>query len=194
MTEKEKPKKRVIDIAHPGSSAPDETSRSIIVNNRPIVQDPMMVDRSSKTVPDPEITADKEEPKTGAIKLQPLPEEDATTKDTVEVKADEVAAEAPAESQPEQSIAKTEEAAIEQTADTENAEEIKEDTQDAEIQKLVDSKQYYLPINAVERRRTHRFVVFGLVLCVLLGLAWLNVALDAGLIELGGLKAVTNFF
>jgi archaellum component FlaD/FlaE len=65
---------------------------------------------------------------------------------------------------------------------------------DAAIQQLVDSKQYFLPINAVEKRRTKRVVVLGIVLSIILALAWVDVALDAGLIHIAGVKPVTHFF
>lgn len=65
---------------------------------------------------------------------------------------------------------------------------------DAKLQKVYDSKQYFLPINAMEHRRTARFVTLGIVLSVFLAIAWVDIALDASLIKLGDLKPVTNFF
>jgi outer membrane biosynthesis protein TonB len=65
---------------------------------------------------------------------------------------------------------------------------------DANIQKIVDSKKYFLPINSVEKRRSARFVALGIVLSLLLAVAWVDVALDAGLIHLGNVKPVTHFF
>ena len=65
---------------------------------------------------------------------------------------------------------------------------------DAEIQKLVDSKQFFLPINSVEKRRSKRVVLLGVVLSLLLALAWADVALDAGIIQINGVKPVTHFF
>jgi len=65
---------------------------------------------------------------------------------------------------------------------------------DAEIQKLVDSKQYYLPINAVEKRRSKRVVALGIFLSLILAAAWLDIALDAGLVQLDSVKPVTHFF
>ncbi|HSX37106.1 MAG TPA: hypothetical protein VLG13_03270 [Patescibacteria group bacterium] len=65
---------------------------------------------------------------------------------------------------------------------------------EAEVQKLVDDEKYFLPINTVESRKTKRFVVLGALLIVVLGLAWADVALDAGLIHITGVKALTHFF
>lgn len=80
------------------------------------------------------------------------------------------------------------------TAEQQDAEAEKQAKYDAQIQKLAESKQYFLPINAQEKRRTKRFVVLGVLLSVLLALAWVDVALDAGLIQLGSVKPVTHFF
>lgn len=75
-----------------------------------------------------------------------------------------------------------------------NAEAEKQAKHDAEIEKLVNEKRYFLPINAVEKRRTKRFVILGIVLSLLLALAWVDVALDAGLIQIPGVKPFTHFF
>lgn len=65
---------------------------------------------------------------------------------------------------------------------------------DAAIQKLIDSKQYELPINSVERRRSKRVVALGVILSILLVLLWVDIALDASLIQVDGIKPVTHFF
>ncbi|MEO8105007.1 MAG: hypothetical protein ABI602_01590 [Candidatus Saccharibacteria bacterium] len=62
------------------------------------------------------------------------------------------------------------------------------------IQKLVLDKRYFLPINSQEKRRTERFVVLGIVLILLLAAAWLDIALDAGLVHIDGLKPLTHLF
>jgi hypothetical protein len=65
---------------------------------------------------------------------------------------------------------------------------------DEAIQKLVESKQFFLPINAVEKRKTKRFIALGVVCSLLLLLAWADIALDAGLVQIPGVKPVTHFF
>ena len=64
----------------------------------------------------------------------------------------------------------------------------------AEVQKLIDSKTYELPINAVEKRKTERFLILGILLAIFLALAWVDIALDAGIIHLSGIQPVTHFF
>lgn len=65
---------------------------------------------------------------------------------------------------------------------------------EVELQKIVDSKQYFLPINSLEKRRSRRFVLLGVVLSVVLLVAWADIALDASLITIPGIKPVTHFF
>lgn len=74
------------------------------------------------------------------------------------------------------------------------AEAEKKAAHEAEILKLVDEKKYFLPINSVEKRRTKKVVILGITISLLLAIAWVDVALDAGLIRLGNVKPVTHFF
>lgn len=64
----------------------------------------------------------------------------------------------------------------------------------ANIQKLVIEKRYFLPINTQEKRRTKHFIILGIVLILLLALAWADIALDAGLIQIDGVKPLTHLF
>jgi len=64
----------------------------------------------------------------------------------------------------------------------------------ATLQALIESKKYYLPINMLEKQRTKQFVAGGIVLSLLLIVVWMDVALDAGLIQISHLKALTHFF
>lgn len=66
--------------------------------------------------------------------------------------------------------------------------------EEAELQKLIDSKKYFLPIETVENRKAKRFIALGVLLSLLLAAAWFDIALDAGLIHVGNLKAFTHFF
>ena len=63
-----------------------------------------------------------------------------------------------------------------------------------EIDTLVIQKVFALPINSVEKRRSKHVFIGGIVLIVVLALAWVNIALDAGFIEIAGLKPLTHLF
>lgn len=78
--------------------------------------------------------------------------------------------------------------------EAEKAEEAARLERETKIQQTIDSKKYFLPIKTVEQRRSARFVALGIVLAIVLGLAWLDIALDAGLIRIHGLKPLTHLF
>jgi hypothetical protein len=65
---------------------------------------------------------------------------------------------------------------------------------DAEVRALIASKKYLLPIKTPEDRQTKRMVMAGAVAALLLIVVWLDIALDAHILKLGGLKPVTHFF
>jgi hypothetical protein len=204
------------------------------VSNRPIIQDPMMVDESTKSV-DPAAEPAKPIRTPGGIKIQPLTapplpgKEDVAQKEepgepdepiakpspdeAVPTVPDEPAPEPEVEPAPESEPKKTElveEAAIitetetasdttndgDKTSPTDPAAEIEaaELKHQESIQKLVESKQYFLPINSVEQRRSKRFVALGILFSLVLAVAWVDVALDAGLVKIGNVKPVTHFF
>ncbi|MEO7364245.1 MAG: hypothetical protein ABIV43_01915 [Candidatus Saccharimonadales bacterium] len=74
------------------------------------------------------------------------------------------------------------------------AEADEQEKRQAELQAMIDSRRFYLPINSRERRRTKQFVIGGVLLGIVLAVVWVEIALDAGLIELGGLQPITHFF
>lgn len=63
-----------------------------------------------------------------------------------------------------------------------------------ELSQLIEDKEYFLPINTAEHRRSLIVVVLGAVVILVLAAAWVNIALDAGLIDIPGIKPLTNFF
>lgn len=282
---KKKPTKKIIDVAQPGKTPPPVNSKAVIVTNRPIMKDPMVVDeaaspadlptesakpkteavimplaktsektektktkttkskKSESSEPEPveidndktiavlaEEAAVKEEESIAEGKSQPATEtetappvetpleeppaapvdqpdiepvvpepetntestagetEDGDTTDTAADKPEAAADQTPAED--EAASTKTDQS----VAEAEAAEAAEQDKHDAAIQKMVDNKQYFLPINSVEKRRSKRVFVLGAIVSVLLILLWVDIALDASLIEIQGIKPVTHFF
>ena len=238
---------KVFDIK-PGHTAPGSSSKPIIITNRPVLKDPMVVDEPKKAEPS-KATDPKQNPSVTKIKIGPLNEElKASLKtltgekasephaetDTEEPKppepTEEIKKEAPKpepKSEPEARPGKEEptpptepvkhEAPAEPETDKDNdvdadelgnkakiseadkrkAEEAaaqKEAVHQAELQKIVVSKEYFLPINAVEKRRTKRFSILGIILILLLAVAWADLSLDAGIISIHGIKPLTHFF
>jgi hypothetical protein len=270
---------QIMDVAHPGKSAPSATSKSIITKGHPLMPDPMVVsdkpsDSEGEAPADEEKSApmttptkrlvikpisDPSELKPEPVALKPtvndaakeavatltdtadrdvvaeaetatdepivddtanLPEPDVTTTEPVvedepEPIVDSIPDSPPPDAKPAPEakpapvvptaqttpVPSSGTDAVDPTAkdapgsDAEVAEaEEAIAKQDAALEKLVESKQYFLPINALEKRRTKRFVVLGVVLALVLAAAWADIALDAGLITIHGIKPVTHFF
>lgn len=62
-----------------------------------------------------------------------------------------------------------------------------------EQEKIIASGKYYLPINAVEKRRTKRHIALGLALIILLAVALFLAAWDANFFAVPGFAAPTNY-
>jgi hypothetical protein len=237
---------KVFDVAKPGKSAPSSSSKPIIITNRPLLQDPMVVvDGAAEgetpsgqaaaqpsepkvtikpitiNVPDDATDSASKEPEAKApaqpetpteeVKPQEAASDDNRAKPEPEVKkeaeepvpaAEEAAetAKPASEDKPSEEAAeeKTEEVVPEQAqneldAATKEAERLAAEHA-AEIEKLAESHEYYLPIETTETRKAKHFIALGAILILLLGAAWVDIALDAGLVQLGGLKPVTHFF
>lgn len=191
----------IADVAKPGKSAPADNSRSLVIS-RPILQDPMMVDDKAAK-PSSKPAANKKV--THEITIQPLVDvspPDATDEKPAPpdkpVKAEKPEKEEAAAFDAPKDGLKTDQpspAAAEKAKQIdEEAEQAKQVEHDAEIQEMIDSKKYFLPIKTVEQRKSARFVALGIVLALLLIVAWADVALDAGLIQIDGIKPVTHLF
>lgn len=165
MADKKKPTKIAVnDVVSDDKTAPDTSAKPIIVTNRPIMKDPMVTEKPAE--------------KRAVNKPKP-----AKTIVTPDLKP---SVELPKEEKPAPKAVDPEV--------TEKAEAAEQAEHDATVQKLVDGKQYFLPINAVEKRKSRRFILLGVVLSLVLAVAWVDVALDAGLIHISGLKPATHFF
>jgi hypothetical protein len=182
--------KPITDVAHPGTSAPSDTSKSIITP-RPIMKDPMVVedgiDKSEDT------TQKSLAQKTAELNVTPPEQTPADDAKPNSEEPPEQTEEKPTEPD-EDAGAKADDKDKKSGRPDPNAEAAAEAAKDAKLQQVIDSKKYFLPINAIEQRRNARFVALGVILVLLLVVTWVDIALDAGLIHLGGLKALTHFF
>jgi hypothetical protein len=227
-----KKSKPIADVAKPGTTAPSPSAKPVIVTNRPMLKDPMVVD--DKSAADSAASGENITVKvtSQAKSLQPAAESDAAT--APELPAEEKTTASDAEAAPpppttdqekkltetsKKSAAKPEPKTAAkspappktETADTDDqdddqkaapmpseaeqeAAEAAQAEHDAAIQKLIDSKQYNLSINTVEKRKSKHFVILGVILSLVLAAAWADIALDAGLVHIHGVKPVTHFF
>jgi hypothetical protein len=165
---------KVFDVAHPGTTAPSTTSKPVIVNNHQIIKDPM-VNADEETTKTTQVVSAK-------VKIAPLSKPEDLK---------------PTEAAPEAETEDTEQGSNEIKDATNDLQEVvdkKASEHQANLAKIAEARTYYLPINQIERRRSKQVVVVGAVLIILLGLAWADVALDAGLLTISGIKAPTHFF
>jgi hypothetical protein len=226
MPSKKTTTKTISDVAKPGKSAPTNTSRPVIITNRPIMKDPMVVTKDAPS-DEEKVTVTVNSKSSLKPKLQPLTlptkeaepekvEEQATTtpdeKPAASTKSPVPAPEkAPepakvADEEPAKTEQPSSEAAglpspearegdvIKDPAKAEDDAEREAAEKEMAIQKLVEGKEFYLPINQVEKRRTKRVVAAGIILSLVLIMAWVNLSLDAELLEIPGVQPVTHFF
>ncbi len=197
MTKSINPSASITDVIKPNESAPSATSIPVIVNNRPILRDPMM-SADVPVVGKPVEEASKLSSVTTKINIQPVTTEDTKIEVSEVPKPKEESPAPDKETEPdlpEIAESSSEGATSPQDVEAKVAKESEDAAkQDAELQGLVDSKKYFLPINTVQKRRTKRFVTVGVGITILLALIWVNIALDAGLIHIGELKALTHIF
>lgn len=78
-------------------------------------------------------------------------------------------------------------------ADEQRKQELQIRQYQEQIEALVLSKRFFLPIKSQEKRN-NRLVLIGVVICILLAIAWVDVALDSGLINNNYHLPHTHFF
>jgi hypothetical protein len=199
-------KKTIIDVTHADSVPPSPNSKSVIVASRPILKDPMVVEESEDEATKPIAKAGEKNILASAV-TEPMSSDQPAKGPTVAELAEAAAKddikpsdEKPVDDKPQkdEKLPATDEKDDEKSGQPNNqtieAEAAQQAKHDAAIEKLTESKQYYLPIETIEKRRSKRFVAVGVLLSLLLIVAWADIALDAGLIQLNGVKPVTHFF
>jgi hypothetical protein len=216
----EKPGKPIADVSPADSVASSATSKSIIITNHPVMKDPMVLpDKVVGTDSTPANTAVRLPTK---ITLQPIhanvvPDTPSVFDKVAEPTAPPEGASNEASDQPGAAVRQPPQGADDATQTTtqtddyhdglneqpisqESDAKLLELNSEAEIAKrasldaLIASKKYFLRINASEKRRSQQSLIIGIILVSILGAAWINIALDAGIIELGNLKPITHFF
>jgi len=217
---------QIFDVAKPGTLPPaDATTRPVIVTNRTIMHDPMMVkpistkpDDAKSEPSDPAVTSNDTASVNGSkIVINPFyaqSESDSgasgtsdSGKITVDTDVDGIVddTETPTDNPKEPGPTPTTESSYGDDAPVANDPDVARQDKEAaeleamakaqdELDTLVAEKTYFLPINAVELRRSKHVAIFGTLSIVLLALVWANIALDAGFITIPGVNPVTHLF
>jgi hypothetical protein len=197
---------KIADVSSPGKTAPSASSRPIIVTNHSgMVGDPMIVDDTSAeqptTAPVIKRSAKTISPVSADMQQGSTPEE---TSETEPVSLEGSAETSPAETLPEpaQGTEPGDQKAAEEKpssdsedkgplrdTDAENASVeaaalAAEEARNAELEKLIESGEFSVPINAIQRKRSRTFVAAMCMLAVLLALLLLDALLDVHIISL----------
>jgi hypothetical protein len=194
-TESKEPKEaKIIDVAQPGKTAPAGTSRPIIVGHKMLQQDPM-ISEDKTAAPESEKSEGKPAAEAAPTAsshnkvIAPLteskPEDKAAAKPeepkSEEAKPEESKSEEPKPAEPDGSAvvdAVAEQATAKKKQDQENEADKK---RQAELEKLVEDKKYFVPIGQVRHRRNTRWGIALLLLLIVVAGAYL--ALDAGVVQ-----------
>lgn len=197
MADENNPK--IIDVTKPGQSAPDASARPIIVSHRPIVKDPM-VSAGGKTDPDTSSAIELVEgPSTihAGNNIEPSAELKAQTEAQAKTKNPPVTTDKPKsdsavkseDSKKEDEAPKSSDAAAVETVagetqtkkETEKLEAEEKAKQEA-LEKLIESKQYFVPIGQAKKASSSRVAVVLLIVIILAAVGF-DLAVDAGLIK-----------
>lgn len=189
----DKPDESEASKEDPKAKVDDQPTSSIKIVTEPgeSLEAPATPDESPAPKPEAEAKPEDSQPAPApekSAKEAPAPEPAAETPSP-----DTTSSDSPSDEKTEDTDSDGKDAAQQTEAEITAAAEA-QNKHDEAVQKLVDGKQYYLPINAVEKRKTKHFVILGVVLSVLLLLTWADIALDAGLVQIPGVKPVTHFF
>lgn len=171
---------KVFDVAKPDTDTASKTASQpshTMITQKPVADDGEAVKPESEKLVAPSISKLKIQPISKMEDIKPTEPEHPSTDESDDELTDENGNSLKEASQDDQDLA-----------------EKKEAERQANLDKIAAAKTYYLPINQVVRRRSKRIAVLGAVLIVVLGLAWLDIALDAQLITIPGVEAPTHFF
>lgn len=178
--------KQVFDVAKPGKSAPSPTSRPVIVNHGPMMKDPMVSESETKNKEGAKQLAPSSQNKVIAPlgdNAEKSKNEPGTTDAPEKEKPQTENTDRPEAAKPDGQSSDVD-AAIDAAAKKKKVDTTEEDiVRQAELEKLVEEKKYFVPINEVTRRH-HQHLLWAAILLIGL-LAGIYLALDAGVVDSG---------
>jgi hypothetical protein len=189
-TDKKNLSDQMDDVARPGKTPANPTSRPVIVGHRPMLhQDPMVSKTDESEESSVEDTGPKKKSGFGTNTIQPSEEakeeaRDAKEKEEIEEKVDDEKV-----NQDDQ-LSGSSSAAVDALAGEVNAKREAEKASEAELKKqaeleeVIQSHKYFVPIGEVSKRRMN-FIILGLLVFALLVVVAVNFAIDADLLDIG---------
>lgn len=182
MAEKEA-KKPVMDVEKPGTTPASATSRPVIIGRGPAIKDPMVNEAKSEDEEQP-----ASQPLAPAKKktIQPLSDQpasdDESNSDTLPAETDGKPGPEAAEPTPELTPAEEEATAKSEAADVAQKLSDEELKRQQLADKLTAEKKYFVPIGAVQKKRTARTTALLLIVIILI-IGGALLAIDAELIQ-----------
>jgi hypothetical protein len=191
--------KKIFDISRPGSTKPSDSSRSIIVTNKPVVRDPMFTDLGPRPVArnidgivvkgPPPLDSNSLSSGSTQIPLAPLSKEPKLD-NSVHYNMEEESGEP---SQGESELWEEKMSNSNQEAYSEPSTEISENEREDRSRDLIYKKHNYSRGTTVKHKKWPKYVVIIIVILILAVIA-IDLALDANLFKIAGIKPVTHFF
>jgi hypothetical protein len=200
---------KIADIKGPNKVLPSATARPIIVGNGPaLTNDPMMtpggpekkdeaptetLSHTAKVLVPVSTSPSQQAPETVETSEKPeaLPTESDSSEPTPGTESD--AAETPTVAIKEESTEEDLDPEATKTAAEAAVAEAKT-KREAELEAIIESGKYAVPINAVQRKRSRITTILLCVLAVVLLVALLDVVADVGVIKLPSSVPHTHFF
>ena len=177
------------DVARPGKTPADPTSRPIIVGHRPMLhQDPMVSNSDDADEPSVDETVPKKKSGFGTNTIQPSEEAAEEARDTKEKEAAEEKIEEDKTDSDDQFGSSS--AAVDALAGEVSAKREAEKASEAELKKqaelegIIESRKYFVPVGEVSKRRMN-LIILGVLIFLILAVVAINFAIDADLLDIG---------
>lgn len=174
---------KLFDVAKPGKTAATATSRPVIVGHGSTLKKDPMVNSSEDEKEDTEKVPVRSH---GPVTIQPLNEitgQDDESKTEEPNDSDISDTKAPPENSDAAAVdALANEANDKKEAQKENDEAAK---RALELEKIIESKQYFVPVGEAKRRRSNQRILMVILLLLVLSISGINFAADAGMLSIG---------
>jgi hypothetical protein len=170
-------KKSLMDVAKPGDTVPDSSSRPVIVTHKPMIKDPMVSTDANEAEPTPAAQKPIQASKNRTI----APINEDTAVDATETKEDV--------KEDDQTISTSETAAVDavagQAAEKTSAAKVSEAEREkqAAIEKAIEDKKYFVHISFAHKKGVMRGLVVATVMILLAAAVGGLLAIDAELIS-----------
>lgn len=201
---------KLFDVAQPGKTAAGATSRPVIVGHKAQTKrDPMVVEKTEESKEDDKPVEEVLQPKRKTVIAplnQPADSDDKTEDSASELPTEEnktepeelagIKKEEPAKEKEATVNARSNINALANTVDSKQAlkkEQKEEEDKSQEIEELINSKKYYVPIGQVTRKRKLHAAIIILLVLIILALVGVNFALDADMIDVN-VEPLTDIF